>query len=468
MQLLVSLVWVVSQLAFTEPVLAEDIKYTDVAEAPGTVKFRLTLDRSVPYVGGTVAHAAGVTGANQTVVVLDTGVEVDHPFLRGRVALEACFAPVCPNGKRTQIGPGAARPVHWHGTHVAGIVAGSVGSMTGVAPGARIIAVNVFDRNGSAFDADLVAALTWVAQIADQYNVVAVNMSLGTQQTFRDTCDGYIPELTDAIRALRDKRVATVISAGNSYAVGMSSPACISFSVSVAATEIQRDDVTDFSNISEKTTLAAPGRSINSSSTGGSYRAASGTSMAAPHVAGALALVGSRYGRIDVSSAVAVLVAGAPMARDSYSGIRIPRLALAGLASSGPAPTTVPPAPTTTLVAPPPPTTVPGSPPTTRPPFFPTVGRPTLLDLYGGFTTSVYVKYRVPLRGREAISHYNLYCNGSSTPYQIPTQRDGSVQTYRLAVPAKNIDWCVMSAVSMDGTETETSPRAIIYPRNSR
>ena len=85
-------------LAPSQAASADQNLYTDVAEAKGDVKFRFTLDRSVPWVGGTVAHAAGFRGANQTVVVLDTGVETSHPALRGRIVQEACFSPSCPNG----------------------------------------------------------------------------------------------------------------------------------------------------------------------------------------------------------------------------------------------------------------------------------------------------------------------------------------------------------------------------------
>ncbi len=472
---------IVFSLISYKEVSARSSTYNDVAAATTPVKFRFTLYKSVPYIGATKAYNLGYTGADQYVVVIDTGIETAHPFLQGKVALEACFADKCPNGQTSMIGPGAARPVHWHGTHVAGIVAGSNSNMRGVAPGAKIIAVNVFDVYGAAYDDDIIKALNWVNTISSQYNIVAVNMSLGSSQVFRTTCDGYIPAMTDAIKALRDKKIATVISSGNSYAVGMSAPACITYSVSVAATMSTSDTVTNFSNISEYTTLAAPGNMINSSSLMGAYRYASGTSMASPHVAGAFAVYTSKYGKQDVSKVISDFAMNAPKAVDSYSGIKIPRLYFDALFSDGTpvvtTTTTVPvvttttlPVTTTTVVSPtttvPVTTTVP-SPTTTlpKPPFHPTMTKPLLLDMYGGFKTFVYVKYRVPVVGRNIVSYYNLYCDGNNK-YVIPHQTRWTIDTYKLEVPASQINYCYLTAVSIYGQESSPSSFSYIYPRN--
>lgn len=457
---------------------AENTIYNDVAEAPSTVVFKMTLDKSIPWTGANIAHSAGFTGSNQYVVIIDTGVEKSHPALQGRVVVEACFARRCPNGSTSQVGPGAAAPVHWHGTHVAAIAAASSSSLKGVAPGANIIAINVFDTAGAAYDSDIVAALKWVDSISSQYNISSVNMSLGSSRVFRTTCDGYIPEMTDAIRSLRDKKIATVISAGNSYAVGMNAPGCISYAVSVASTEVNSDAVSDFSNISETTTFAAPGRNIVSAGLMGSTRSASGTSMAAPHVTGAFAVYASKYGKQDVSKVISDFYINAPIAVDSFSGIKVPRLSFNYLFSgSSPAPTTTIPGSTTTTTIPSSTTTtIPSSsttipsPTTTivRPPFHPTMTRPILLDLYGGFTTFVYVKYRVPTVGANIVKHYNLYCTGSagSSVYQIPHQSVRRIEIYRLDVPARQIDWCTISAVSIYDRETPQSNRWNIFPRN--
>jgi subtilisin family serine protease len=456
--------------------------YNDVAEAPGPVRFKFTLNTAIPYIKANQAHASNYQGQDAYIVIIDTGIEAAHPFFGGRVALEACFAIRCPNGQRSMIGKGAAVPVHMHGTHVAGIAAGSNSQFTGVAPKANIIAINVFDSAG-AYDTDIIKALNWVSTISSDYNIVSVNMSLGGSQIFRSTCDGYIPEMTDAIRVLREKNIATVIASGNSYAYGMSAPACISYAVSVAATFSDKDDITTFSNVNELTTIAAPGNAINSSALMGSYRTASGTSMASPFVAGAFAVYYSKFGKQTVSKVISDFASFAPKATDAYTGIKVNRLDFNNLFGNGtpvvtttttaPSPTTTTPSPTTTVpvttttVSPSPTTTVVPSPTTTLPPpqFHPTFTRPILLDLYGGYTTSVYVKYRVPAVGRNIVSHYKLYCDGKDV-YTIPQQSTFSIITYRLDVPAKNINYCHITAVSIYGKETYPSSLVRIYPRN--
>ena len=93
---------------------------------------------SVPLIGADQAWEDGYDGTGRTVAVIDSGVDSTHPFLAGRVVEEACYSTtsgvqsttLCPNGADEQIGPGAGKHCSldlegcWHGTHVAGIVAG--------------------------------------------------------------------------------------------------------------------------------------------------------------------------------------------------------------------------------------------------------------------------------------------------------------------------------------------------------
>lgn len=158
------------------------------------------LSQSVPLIGADQAWAAGFDGTGIVVAILDTGVDKTHPFLAGKVVEGACFSSsgICPNGLTTQIGGGSAVPGAYaangcqHGTYVAGIAAGSGASFSGVARGARIIAVQVFSRlpgsqcAGAGEDpcalasvSDLIAGGERVLTLSSQYAIAAVNVSLG-------------------------------------------------------------------------------------------------------------------------------------------------------------------------------------------------------------------------------------------------------------------------------------------------
>jgi subtilisin family serine protease len=288
----------------------------DVVQVMDDPILRPVLAESVPLIQGDQVWAAGHRGLGVTVAVVDSGVDSAHPFLAGRVVEEACYSSnvaglshsVCPNGLSVQTGPGSAAPCSLpdcvHGTHVAGIAAGSGAtagvSFSGVAPAADIMAVQVFSEITSAsscggiapclgaFASDIIAGLERVHTVAPQLNIVAANMSLGGS-TFAAPCDAqpYKP----AIDNLRSIGVATVVAAGNSAATaGVSTPACVSSAVSVGSTD-KSNQVSWFSNVASFLSLFAPGEAITSSVPGGAFAAFNGTSMAAPHVTGAWALL---------------------------------------------------------------------------------------------------------------------------------------------------------------------------------
>src|SRR4051812_33930082 len=194
---------------------------------------RPNLAESVPLVDGPQAQTAGATGAGWAVAVLDTGTDSSHPFLGGRVVAEACFSDaggsgggttLCPNGQYQQVGTGAARPCTFtstcsHGTHVAGIAAGRNATMTGVAPSAGIVAVQVFTNIGGslgAYNSDIVLGLDQVLTFAGNgLKIASVNLSLGGSlySTYCDSFDGGATKY--AIDQLRAAGIATAIAAGN-------------------------------------------------------------------------------------------------------------------------------------------------------------------------------------------------------------------------------------------------------------
>ena len=461
----------------------------DVAKANGPVKFTFNLAESIPFIGANVSYDLGYKGQDSYVAVVDTGVDVSHPFLQGRVALEACFAASCPNGSTSMVGPGAAKPVHWHGTHVAGIVAGYNSGFHGIAPQAKIIAVNVFDSSGAAYDADIIRALNWINSISNQYNISSVNMSLGGQTTFTTTCDSYIPDLTTAINNLRAKNIATVVASGNSYSYGMSSPACISSAVSVAAVYKNSTAITDYSNVNKYTTFSAPGHQVTSSVTGGLYQSASGTSMATPFVAGAFAVYRSKFGVQSVDKVVSDFKNASKQSLDSYTNISVSRIDLTSLFASAPitttststtsttiptttttvvsTTTTIPDVVTTTTTLPVVTTTVPPSTTTTLAPptQLPYIPNPMLLELNGIARNFVWVKYRDPYMNKSFVDHYELFCNNKNI-YTVPRESMYSIHSYKLDVLATSIDYCYFYGVTIYGTKTKSTSKVNIYPKN--
>jgi subtilisin family serine protease len=430
----------------------------DTARAVGPVEFKMDLVASVSFIGASKAHQYNYKGQGSYVVVIDSGVETSNPFLASKVVLEACFATICPDGSSKMIGPGAAKPVHWHGTHVAGIIAGSNSSMSGVAPQAAIIAVNVFDPSGSTYDANIVSALDWVNSISSKYNIAAVNMSLGTTLVFTTSCDNYIPELTSIISKLKSKNIATVVSAGNSYAYGMSSPACITDTISVAATYSDRNEVTKFSNVHENTDFSAPGFNIFSSELNGSFRSASGTSMAAPHVAGAYAVYRSKFGVQSVNKVTQDFRSSSVPAKDEYTSVMTKRIDLNYLFGDGQisTPTTSTTVVTTTTTLPYPvvttTTVVAPKPPNEDVEFIFTAPEilSILKDVHG--YNYVYLDFR-HVADLNSISNYLFHCiytDSTNFSRSVPN-RGNRINFFYVAIPVKHLDSCRMAAVYKSG-----------------
>jgi subtilisin family serine protease len=282
------------------------------------------LSESVPLINAPDVWDLGYDGAGQSVAIVDTGVDSTHAFLSGRVVGEACFSSGgdCPGEKTSVHGPGSAAPCLFdtvncpHGTHVAGIAAGyDSPGLSGVAPGADIVAVQVFSDVGggaAAYTADQLAALEYVYAVRDTYNIASVNMSIGGTTTYPSACDTDVRKL--AIDNLLGAGVATVIAAGNGYANdGVSAPGCISTAVTVASST-KADERSDFSNIGEMVDVIAPGSMIYSSVPGG-WASYNGTSMAAPHVAGAWALLKEAKPSAGVEDILAAI---------KYSPVEIP------------------------------------------------------------------------------------------------------------------------------------------------
>lgn len=307
------------------------------------------LASTLPVINADDVQALGWDGSGQAVAILDTGIDADHPFFGSRIVSQACYSnaggggggvSLCPDGTNAQTtgtNPADAMTGQCqngavvlcdHGTHVAGIAAGNAFNVTGapgngVAPGASIIAIQVFTRlnqdsqcsnpvvTGSApcvrtYDSDYILGLQRVLALngngTGQFHVAAANMSLGDTSDNQTNCDVAKATVKAAIDALLAAGVATVISAGNSsHLNGVGSPGCISTAVTVGSTT-DADTVSGFSNRGPLLDIFAPGSNVDSSVPDDTWGNMGGTSMAAPHVTGAFAVLRQAYPTASIAT----------------------------------------------------------------------------------------------------------------------------------------------------------------------
>lgn len=219
-----------------------------------------------------ISRVGGAAAPTGRAFVIDSGVDLDHPDLNVNVADSRNFV-----SKGRDNG---GDDTDGHGTHVAGTI-GAIDNnigVIGVAPGAEIVAVRVLGNNGGSYS-DVIAGVDYAAQIGQPGDVA--NMSLG---------GGRSDALNTAVEnAAASSGVVFVLAAGNSGADSNNySPASANGAnvLTVSATDIN-DNFASFSNYANPPVdCAAPGVAVFSTYGGGGYATLSGTSMAAPHVAG--------------------------------------------------------------------------------------------------------------------------------------------------------------------------------------
>jgi subtilisin len=299
------------------------------------------LAQSLPLIGADRVHALGLDGRGTTVAVIDSGIDQSHPAFAGRIAGEACFCDnldgsgCCPSGDIERLGPGSATDDQGHGTHVAGIV-------SGVAPATELVAVKVLDSaNRFRSFTQVYRALEWIAD--NRPDVEAINMSLGTDARLTDAeCQSFAIGLglQPVIARLRARGVLIAASTGNNGDTSkMWLPACMTDVLGVGATFDNADAVASFSNSSSSLDLLAPGVSITSTARGGGTTTLSGTSMAAPHVAGLIALMKQKAGPVLGADEIQTLlhVNGKPVL-DGRNSITAPRIDAFATISATPVP----------------------------------------------------------------------------------------------------------------------------------
>ena len=301
------------------------------------------------------SHAVSGNGAGQVdvdVAVIDTGIDPKHPDLHVVGGVNCSSGP-----------PHKYSDAHGHGTHVAGTI-GALDNdfgVVGVAPGARLWAVRVLDASGSGTLASVICGIDWVTARAD--TIAVANMSLSALAPAYPLCGSF--GLLDPMHLAVCNSVAagvtyTVAAVNSAQDAALEIPAGYPETVTVSALadfdgvpdglgsptcRMDEDDtLANFSNHGSMVDIIAPGVCIESTWKGGGYATVSGTSMAAPHVAGALALLAAQGREVtgdglvdgsDVESLVLTLLADHVNSdwddEDDPDGVKEPVLDVSGL-----------------------------------------------------------------------------------------------------------------------------------------
>lgn len=219
------------------------------------------------------------TGSAVNVAILDTGVDLDHQDLAANI-----------KGNYNAINPRkSAQDDHGHGTHVTGIIAAmnNETGVVGVGPQVNIYAVKVLDRTNQGNLSDILDGLQWCID----NHMQVINMSFGT--LFSNL------SLQDAVIAIHNAGITQVAAAGNTGGSGGAILYPAKYPETIAVSSVgSSNQLSGSSSRGAEIDLAAPGVQINSTYNDGLYTTMSGTSMAAPHVTGAAALVLSLYGTL--------------------------------------------------------------------------------------------------------------------------------------------------------------------------
>ncbi|MDR1494082.1 MAG: S8 family serine peptidase [Planctomycetaceae bacterium] len=287
-----------------------------------------------------VRNLYGLDGGGQTVVVIDSGIAYNHVDLGGgfgegyRVVGGYDFAD-------NDFDPDDSGIMGSHGTHVAGIIASGGSAYPGVASGVDLVALRIFSDDGSANLQNLIDALCWVHENKDSFEnpITTINLSVG----YMDDSLGYFNQINDWFRILNDDGIFISVAAGNSFESltdknQLSYPAMSEYVVSAGACDTS-GKLTYFTQRDEGT-IFAPGQSVkstvpdyfgNRNGIDDDYSAYSGTSMAAPYIAGASTLIRQAMqlvgiGEITQQRIYDVMIATADSVFDAVTGKTFSRL----------------------------------------------------------------------------------------------------------------------------------------------
>ncbi len=228
-------------------------------------ELRPLLDKSVQLINATIVWDLNYSGKDQTICVIDTGVNASHPDLQGKVLAEKCYCSY-PEGNNSDCCPDGtledddAEDSSGHGTHVTGIIVSQDLTYTGVAPNASVVVVKVCNSTESCVSSDVFQAITWCRNNAATYNISIITLSLGSGIYTSNSC----PDWADStINAAVGAGIFVDASSGNEFnTTGINYPACSPNVTSVGAST-DLDTMAHYTNREvELLDLLAPGSSI--------------------------------------------------------------------------------------------------------------------------------------------------------------------------------------------------------------
>jgi serine protease AprX len=329
-------------------------------DAPVTLAGSLSNKQRWPFVSGVQKFwANGTSVATPTIAIVDSGIDASRPDFGGRVVASV---------NMTSLAGNSAGDGRGHGTFVAGIAAGSGDGYAGAAPASKLVSIDVMDDQGMAMTRDVIAAADWILANKDKYAIRVANFSLHSSQPNSFMYD----PLDKAVERLWTAGVVVVVAAGNYGVDGKPSgvpfaPGNDPFVITVGADDIDGSVSTNDDLAAPwsaygytldgfaKPDLGAPGRYMTgpvpvastlvtekpTSVVSPGYIQLSGTSFAAPVVAGAAAQILSAHptwSPDQVKGALMVTASRTPSAAPLSQGVGIVDVAKAVALSSAPNP----------------------------------------------------------------------------------------------------------------------------------
>ncbi|MFC1800987.1 S8 family serine peptidase [Nanoarchaeota archaeon] len=261
--------------------------------------FTVNLNDSTQLINSTLTnsivqdYSTSLTGEGQTVCVIDSGINYNHPSLGGGWGNRVLSGYDYYNNDTDPADDNG------HGTHVAGIIASNDSTYQGVAPEADLVALKACASDGSCAGSAMLASIDWCNNYSTTYNITVISMSIGDNGQYNSsTCPTSFDSAIDTSVGLG---ILFVVSSGNNgHKNGISLPACSPNATAVGSVD-KTDSIPSYSNSGALLDLLAVGGTsssqIRSLSTSNGYADLYGTSMAAPHVSGAAALL-NQYKKI--------------------------------------------------------------------------------------------------------------------------------------------------------------------------